>query len=251
MKKPKSISAKIGLVAIAVVVIIVILIAIQLFTPKIHPDTDQAPVLEFFWEGELTADNIVRITPYGVLEGGDDRFEAATEMQFYTKSSHDPVLAPASGVITMIHVANASLTVRHGKNYGYTMHHVVDFPANLKEGGLVEPGDLLGYTELRNETGWWEIELDVKRQNVYRSLPAYDYFSLESQKALDEILAGQDLYFFSSWTIRQSYTDEHNQVESWIEMIDSDEWWVSSQRVGYTDWGETEEDFMQANNISP
>jgi len=253
MKKNKLILRLILLLFIILVIGIVAFFIVNQTSPgNIYPDTDQAPILEFFWDGELTDENIVRITPYGILEGGDQRFEPAVEIQFYTKSSHDPVLAPASGVITEMHEGRASLTVRYGKNYGYTMHHIVDFPEGLSKGDKVEPGDLLGYTELRNGTGWWEVELNVKRGDVYRTLPAYDYFSPEGKKALDEILAGQDLYFFPSWTIRESYTTEHGyQEKSWIEIIGSDEWWTSSQRIGYNDWTESEEDFMRANNIVP
>lgn len=248
MKQPK-----ILIIVIIVIIVIVGFVITRKSSPaNIYPDTDQAPVLEFFWDGKLDADNIVRITPYGVLEGGEERFEPAIEIQFYTKSFHDPVLAPAKGIITEMHEGRASLTVRYGKNYGYTMHHIVDFPEDLKKGDKVEAGDLLGYTELRNGTGWWEVELNVKRGNVYRTLPAYEYFSLESKNALDEILAAQSVYSFPSWTVRKSYTTDQGRVEkSWIEIIGSDEWWASSQRIGYNDWDESEKDFMKANNIVP
>ena len=55
---------------------------------------------------------------------------------------------------------------------------------------------------------------------------------------------------YLSWTIRKTFTDSFgNLEESWIEMIGSDEWWCSSQRLGYSGWGESVEDFIEANNV--
>ncbi len=192
---------------------------------EIYPDTDEAPLLELYWDGELEPENIERITPYGVWEGAEGVWEPAVEMQFYTYSHHNPVYAPASGIVTSVDNQWASITVRHGRKYGYTMHHIVDITVNV--GDRVEQGDLIGYTELRAGLGWWEVELNVHREgNVYRSIPPYDYFSPESKEVLDMILNSTRYRDYTSWTVREG-------EESWIAEIGSDEWWCSAWRLGY------------------
>ena len=53
----------------------------------IYPDTNDAPVLEFFWgPPEIQLDQIDRVTPYGVWEGPPGVWEPAVEIQFYTKN---------------------------------------------------------------------------------------------------------------------------------------------------------------------
>ena len=210
----------------------------------IYPDTEEAPVLEFYWDGELSADNIKRITPYGVWEGPPGIYEPAVEMQFYTKTYHDPVLAVASGTITGIESEMQSLIVRYGKNYGVTYHHIVDIPRNFSAGDKVEAGMLLGYTQHLNNAGWWEVELNVKRGDVFRTLPAFDYFSEESQEELMFVLnSAEQKYEYTSWVERGD--------DTWIKDLGDDEWWSSPYRLGYVvKVEEQEDDFIKANNMS-
>lgn len=55
----------------------------------VYPDTDQAPVLDFIWgTPNLETDEIARVTPYGVLEGGGDTWSPSTEILILPKRSH-------------------------------------------------------------------------------------------------------------------------------------------------------------------
>jgi hypothetical protein len=107
----------------------------------------------------------------------------------------------------------------------------------------IEEKTILGYTEHLNDEGWWEIELVVKRGDVYRTLPPYDYFSKESKKKLDFIIANQKWVEAESWTVREG-------EDSWIQLIGSDEWHTSAHRIGLGRDKESASDFLRAHNLS-
>ena len=148
-------------------------------------------------------------------------------MQFYTKTKHNAVYAPAKGIVVGVFRPQRRITVRYGRNYGYSFLHIEDIPESIKVGDKIEPRTLLGYTESREE-GWWEIELDVKRGDQYSTLPPYDYFSPESQKKFDRILDAVEYEpgVYSSWVVREG-------EDSWIAETGSDQWETSAERVGY------------------
>jgi len=167
-----------------------------------------------------------------------------------TKSTHDPVYSPAKGIVVWIKEEYQMITIRYGRNYGFTMHHIVDIPENIEVGTKVENGTLLGYTEERAGAGWWEVELNVKRGSIYRTLPPYEYFSKDSKEKLDFILSSQKMSDFPSWTI----TEGDN---SWIAELGSDEWWCSFNRVtgnshdpGTEGVPETQSDFLEGTSLA-
>ncbi len=80
------------------------------------------------------------------------------------------------------------MTIRYGRNYSVTLHHLVDVPPEFKVGDKVEAKTLIGYTQGQMDVGWWEIEVTARVGNVTRSKPPYDFFSPESKKALDAII---------------------------------------------------------------
>lgn len=220
---------------------------------EFYPDTSGPPVLRFFWEGVWGSGNFVRVTPFGVWEGGGKWWEPAVEMQFYTKSRRDKVLAPAPGIVTMVDKEWASLSVRYGRNYGYTMHHIVGVPEEIQPGARVEYGDLLGYTEFNKRPhdgfveGWWEIELIKKEGDRYRSIPPYPYFDGESKRKLDSILEWSD--FGEGDCVRSWNPSNCNQ--SWIDWVGKPEWWASGSRLGYFESDEeTVEDFLKDLNLT-
>lgn len=146
-----------------------------------YPDTDAAPVLEFFWgPPELDTGTITRVTPYGAWEDWKDSqggvlYEPAVEMQFYATAGRVPVYAAASGTVITVErgyktdsgFTSGGMTASYGRNYGITYHHLVDIPDNIKPGTKIEAETLIGYGEVRpapdnpsqTET-WWEIELN-------------------------------------------------------------------------------------------
>ena len=165
----------------------------QIYAP--YPNTSDPPVLEFHWEGELGPDDIVRTTPYGVWEGWfDSGYEPAVEMQFYTRTGEKPILAVAPGTVILVEPKYKSLTIAYGTHYGVTYHHIEKIPSNINPGDTIKAGDILGYTETmfreddRVTEAWWEIELNYKKGDVFRTLPPYKYFSKESQAKLDFII---------------------------------------------------------------
>jgi len=216
----------------------------------VYPDTDDAPVLELFWgPPELQLDQIDRVTPYGVWEGPPGVWEPAVEIQFYTKNtSHDPVYAACEGTLVFISEEWNSLYVRYGRNYGIIYHHIVDFSNTLELGMKIERETLLGYTETKNNLGWWEIELDVKRGDIFRTVPTFDYFSKESQGKLMAILNAswwdESSGSTKSWTVTDG--------DTWTVYLDEPEWWAAPDHLGYieTEESETIEDFVEAHNIS-
>lgn len=215
-----------------------------------YPDTYDAPVLEFIWgTPDLDLSDIDRVTPYGVWEGGDDFWDPAQEMQFYTKDRwHDPVYAGCEGTLIDFSDDNGLVIIRYGYNYGIVYHHVIDFPSSLSRGMVIERGTLIGYTEKLNGLGWWEIEVDVKRGDVFRTVPPIDFFSEESQQQLNDILNASDIWYEDLWGTNRSWTV--TEEESWIPYLDEPEWWTSAYRVGYkVESPETEGDFIQANNM--
>lgn len=145
----------------------------------IYPDTDEAPVLEFLWgPSELQLSQIVRVSPYGAWEGSGGVYEnePATEIEVVTTTTHNPVYAPCPGTVTSIYVDEVidgvtirEVTIRYGRNYAVTQHHLVDVPDNLVLGMKIETGTLLGCTQtytdpLHGEVGFWELELLVKQR---------------------------------------------------------------------------------------
>ncbi len=218
---------------------------------EVYPETDQAPVLEFLWgPPELQPSQITRITPYGCWEGPPEaRYEPAVEMQFYTTTSHDPVYTVAKGTVVSIDRSKKTFSIRYGRNYGVTYHHVVDILDNVTVGVKVEAGTLVGYTENFQDEGWWEIELDVKRDNICRTLPPFGYFSAESQTKLQSYLDASPTWNVSgsprTWTVT---TGE----DCWTKYFDAPEWWSSLyDRLGYMiENFETDQDFLAANNLT-
>lgn len=211
---------------------------------EFYPDTDKAPVLEFYFDAPLK-NNITRVTPFGVWEGSPpDKYDAATEMQFYTKSYHDVVYSPMKGIVVWMDKVWKTLSIRYGKNYGITFNHIVDIPDNIRLGTKVEEKTLLGYTEHLNGEGWWEIEVHAKRGDLFRSIPPIDFFSSASQQRLNNILKETETYTdkYTSWTIREG-------EESWIAAWGFDEIWTGNNRLGYNRQTETREDFARKKGI--
>lgn len=221
----------------------------QLYDP--YPDTSEAPVLEFYWDGEIDLTEITRITPYGTWEGiFDGAYEPAKEMQFYLESDKKPIYAAAAGRVILNEKKHKSVTIAYGTHYGYTYLHIVDVLPDIKPGKKVEQGQHIGYTEVKiqDENGkkeaWWEIELNYKNGDVFRTLPPYEYFSQESQKTLDNIKNAahygypQSGNYEPSWTVREGC--------SFIKYLDVPEWWSSGIRVGYPYDGDAEEEFLES-----
>jgi hypothetical protein len=254
------------LVTVAVVLVVVIAAGVSYFfitgqpgpgAPQggimyeVYPETDQAPVLEFFWgPPELQLSQITRVTPYGCWEGPPEAlYEPAVEMQFYTTTSHDPVYAVAKGTVVSVDRDYKTFSIRYGRNYGVTYHHVDDILDNVTPGAKVEAGTLVGYTENLGGEGWWEIELNVKRDSVCRTTPPFGYFSAESQAKLQSILEASPTWEVSgsprTWTVT---TGE----DCWTKYFDAPEWWSGLYaRLGYMiENFETEQDFLAANNLT-
>lgn len=246
------------LIPIVIIILLVVFVLFLQFSTlsmnhDVYPDTDEAPVLDFIWGiPELEMDQIERVTPYGVWEGAEGIWEPAVEIQFYTKDRwHDPVYAACEGTLIDISTERQSLVIRYGRNYGIVYHHIVDFPSSLKVGEKIERGDLIGYTEKKSGLGWWEIEVDVKRGDVFRTVPPIDYFSEESQEKLNDILNGDDVWYENKWGANRTWTVTEGE-ESWIKYLDEPEWWTSPFRVGYSHLigAESLEDFVTAHNMT-
>ena len=83
-----------------------------------YPDTEDAPVLEFVWNGDLQPDQVRRITPYGVWEGWFEyengiAYEPANEMQFYVDSTEPfPVLSVSKGIVVRAEEENKMVIIR-------------------------------------------------------------------------------------------------------------------------------------------
>lgn len=218
----------------------------------VYPDTDDAPVLEFIWgTPDLDLSDIYRVTPYGVWEGGDEFWDPAQEMQFYIKNrDHDPVYAGCEGTLIIASNEHGFVSIRYGRNYGIVYHHVVDFPGNLEPGMKIERGALLGYTEEKDGISWWEVEIDVKRGDVFRTVPPIDYFSEESQQKLNDIVNASDIWYDDLWGVDRAWTV--TEGDSWIPYLDEPEWWTTAMRIGYNEGDnfESEEDFIIANNMN-
>ena len=227
---------------------------------QIYPDTDEAPVLELYWgPPDLAMDNIARFTPYGIWEGP---YEPANEMRFYTFSSHDPVYSPCAGTVVRIESGidqatgnrASSITIRYGRNYSVTLHHVVDIPPELKLGAKVEAKTLIGHTQKQMNVGWWEIEVSARVGNVVRSKPPYDFFSPESKKLLDDIIPAarkNESSPYSTWTVVSSdiLPDPEHGQGSWIQDFGgATEWWSSGDRLGIKGDPDTLVDFLISNN---
>lgn len=225
----------------------------------IYPDTDEAPALEFFWDNfESLPSQITRVTPYGCWEDWINTklglaYEPAVEMQFYTTSVHNPVYAVAPCTILYVNRESGGINTRYGRNYGITYYHLENILENITPGLKVEAGTLLTYTETRWHEemgyweGWWEISLEVKRDNVFRSLPPFEYFSTESQVKLQAIIDASP-----TWDSRYGPAGAWTSTTggSWTRYLPAPEWWASPARVGY--YSETEEtlqDFLNANNL--
>lgn len=218
----------------------------------VYPDTDDAPVLDFIWgTPDLDLNDIYRVTPYGVWEGAEGDWEAANEMQFYMKNRDpDPVYAGCEGTLVVVSNEYTFISIRYGRNYGILYHHVVDFPDNLEPGMRIERGDLLGYTENRDGLTWWEVEVDVIRGDVFRTVPPIDYFSEESQQKLNDIVDASDIWPEDLWGVSRTWTV--TEGDSWIPYLDEPEWWSSAMKIGYDDGDnfESQEDFIIANNMN-
>lgn len=222
---------------------------------EFYPDTSEAPVLEFFWgPPDINLSQIVRTTPYGVWEGWFEAdegilYEPANEMQFYVASEKMPVRAVAPGIAISItrdyQGGSGFLTVLYGRNYSITYHHVIEIPDSLKEMDRIELGDTLGYTEMRPNEGimeaWWEIALNARRGDVYRTLPPFEYFSEESQEKLQAIIDATWYGDETEWTVTEGC--------SWIKYVGK-EWWTSSSRLGdFFGSGETTDDFLREKGL--
>jgi hypothetical protein len=211
---------------------------------EFYPDTDEAPVLEFYFDAPIK-DNITRVTPFGVWEGSPPcKYDAANEMQFYTKSYHDAIYSPMKGIVVWMDRRWKTFSIRYGRNYAITFNHIVDIPNNIQLGTKVEEKTLLGYTEHLNGEGWWEIEVHVKRGDIFRSVAPIDFFSSSSQQRLNSILK-ETMYVekYTSWTVREG-------EESWIATWGFDELWTDGNRLGYNRETETREDFARKKGIS-
>jgi hypothetical protein len=226
-----------------------------------YPDTDEAPVLEFFWgPPELDMSKIIRTTPYGVWEGWFETeegflYEPANEMQFYVAGEKMPTRAVAPGILITLdrdtETEGGRMTVLYGRNYSITYHHIVDIPEDLEQGSKIEAGQTVGYTEMWindnygepvNES-WWEISMSYKKSDgVYRTLPPFEYFSEDSQQILQQILDSAWSKEETSWTVREGC--------SWIKYV-GDEWWSSASTLGdFTHQEETEDDFLKSKNLN-
>lgn len=224
-----------------------------------YPDTDDAPVLEFIWgPPDLQPSQIVRVSPYGVWEGegGIYKSEPATEIEIVTTTTHNPVRAPCPGTITYVYVGEdgvGAVALRYGRNYVVIQHHVVDIPDNVVPGLKVEAGTLLGYTETLQGggVGFWELELYVKRDTVFRTRPPYDYFSQESQAKLDSYMSAFLQRGYSDWLNDTSERDwTVTTGECWIKYLEGPEWWGDPSKTGYDVADpETLEEFLSANDM--
>lgn len=236
---------------------------------EFYPDTEEAPNLEFYWgkDKKSTPKNITRVTPYGAWEDWTDTkqgvlYEPAVEMQFYAADGPSPVYSAAAGTIITVErdyktkgYTSGFVTMRYGKNYGIHYAHVVDIPKEITPGAKIESGTLIGYGERRPlphdpsiiET-WWEIELDVKKGSVFRSLPPYDYFSQNSKKELQSILSSSQEWSVigssKTWTVKTGC--------SWVKYFSKPEFWTTPERVGYFTTAETEtlNDFLKASKLT-
>ena len=223
------------------------------FEYPIYPDTDEAPVLEFLWGGAgLRPEDVVYVGPYGVWEGSGGVYEnePATEIEIHTVTSHDPVYAPCPGTVTYYtrrEDGEEVVAIRYGRNYVIIQHHLRDVPENIRPGVKVERGTLLGYTEtMPNGAGFWEMEMFVRRGNVFRTRPPYDYFSQESKNRLDSylnaVLERNPGLGVTGWTV----TGEG----SWTKYLPAPEWWGDPYKAGYrTRDPEDLEDFLSAHGL--
>ena len=132
-------------------------------------------------------------------------------------------------------------------------HHIETIPPEIKTGERVEVGDILGYTEIRGvmhdpsvSEAWWEIELNAKKGDAFRTVPPIDYFSVESREKLNSLLT--DLEEWSEYTGEKNWTITEGC--SWIKYA-GNEWWVGPSRFGYY-WmqGDSEGDFVKSINSS-
>jgi hypothetical protein len=212
-----------------------------------YPDTSEAPVLELTWSGKLDPKSVIRIGPYGEWEGQFDypegiAYEPANEMQFYVDTDVSDFLAVAPGIVTQKNMSNDSsglVSVQYGRKYAVTYLHI--FPRNdLRVGDKIETGDILGKMEKRihdmhSEETWWEIMLTIDNDEVYRTLPPYEYFSNNSKKLLDSLLKNAQYNDYLSWTVREGC--------SWIKYVGNDSWWDSGRFQGPVE-KESEQEFL-------
>jgi len=224
----------------------------------VYPDTNDAPVLDLYWD-DLDPEDVTRTTPYGCWEGWFEydqgtAYEPANEMQFYTRTGVTPIHAVCSGTVVVVYTGDNNigfLSTRYGRNYSVTYHHLEHI--GLEAGDIVEAGDIIGYCEIRPDSvepeyneSWWEIEVDVLRDNRVMTVPPYDYFSDESKEQLDDIL-NSTIFGWSiggspkTWTVTEGC--------SWIKYLSAPEWPASYDRFGI----ETEEIpievFFEANDL--
>lgn len=225
---------------------------------QIYPQVAQAPMLKLTWPEDLNPKDAIRYTPYGIWEGTVEHkegtaYEPANEMQFYMSTDASKYLAVAPGIVTMNETFNNSaglVSVKYGESYVVTYLHIIP-SKDLRPGTKIETGDIIGNMEKRNnpshgEETWWEIQLTINRDGLYRTLPPYDYFDQESQDLLDKIAENSKETGPVQSTQKPYWTVSEGC--SWIKHTGVPEWW-DSNRFGGPFQKESEKEFI--NNLNP
>jgi murein DD-endopeptidase MepM/ murein hydrolase activator NlpD len=233
-----------------------------------YPDTDQAPVLNFKWDGQIDTSRVTRYSPFGIWEDWKDypegvAYEPAQEMQFYLNTDKDAFSAVAPGIVVNSEVDKSKnsgiglVTVRYGKYYSVTYYHIIP-DKNIKVGAKVETGDRLGTMEKRQhqewgEETWWEIGL--QRYNpetkMIRTVNPYEYFNDADKKILDAIANAAKEYspFWKTADGKRGWVVTGGCA--FTQYTGGQEWWSSMDRLGYTPNGaidQSEKDFIKSIN---
>ena len=252
-------------IIIVVVPIFLILAGFILFkakegsgTRETYPETAQAPLLQLTWPEDLNPKDAIRYTPYGIWENVQEHkegmaYEPANEMQFYMSTNASDYLAVAPGIVTRSETHGGVVglvSVRYGEKYVVTYLHIIP-DKSIKTGTKIETGDTIGKMQKMNnpyqgEETWWEIQLTINRDGLYRTLPPYDYFDKESQDLLDNIAENSKETGPGQSTKKPYWTISEGC--SWIKHTGVPEWW-DSNRFGGPFQKESEKEFIK--NINP
>lgn len=163
--------------------------------------------------------------------------------------THNPFYAAWEGTIISVDRDNFVIYIRYGRNYCTIYHHILDIPEKFIVGYKVEREELIGYTDEKNGEGWWEIEIKIKKGNVYRSSPAIDYYSEESKQKLNDIVNASEIWYGELWGNNRTWIVTEGEG-SWIKYLNESEWWESSYHLGYEQpTSDSFEDFLEENDM--